>query len=335
MKYSQIGLAAGCAMALSAGTALAECGSGETGLIAFEVDKQTIIGFVPEGAAGSPAPMVLNLHPTGGSGLRSLNDARPVAENEGFIMIAPTGAVGPVFSGWTWNVPGVPTFGNGNYPPEGTRNEVEFLDAVIEKAKEVACIDESRIYAMGYSGGARMASRLACDLGDKLAAVAPIAGVRFSMKSDTALGLPNAVACTPARPVPIMALHGYWDPTNPWFDKALGETPFDKADGSGKVMAPAPKLGTSWSYSGEQALERWVTHNGCELEPKVTDVTDDVERRDYIGCDAGGDVSLMFFEKGGHAVPGFNTAWGPGQGTSEFNGFQVAWDLMKGYTLAD
>ena len=141
MKFRHLALAAGCTMTLSADIALAACGSSDTGLIAFEVDTHTILGFVPESAGNSPVPMVLNLHPTGGSGLRSLNDARPIAEKEGFIMIAPTGAVGPIFSGWTWNVPGVPTFGAGNYPPEDTRDEVAFLEAVIEKAKEVACID--------------------------------------------------------------------------------------------------------------------------------------------------------------------------------------------------
>ncbi len=67
----------------------------------------------------------------------------------------------------------------------------------------------------------------------------------------------------------------------------------------------------------------------------MTDFTNDVEHHEYLGCDAGGDVSPMFFEKGGHTVSGYNTAWGPGQGTSDFNGFQVAWDLMKGYPLND
>lgn len=333
MKFNHSILAAGGALALSAGAALADCGTGETGLIAFEIDRHTVLGYVPEGAADTPMPMVLNLHPSGGTGLRSLNEARPIAEKEGFIMIAPTGAVGPIFSGMTWNVPGVPTFGAGNYPPEDTRDEVAFLDAVIEKAKEVACVDENRIYAMGYSGGARMTSRLACDLGDKLAAVAPIAGIRFSLDSDKEFDLPNAIACTPPRPVPVMALHGYWDPTNPWHDTALGETPFDKADGSGKVMSPAPKHGTSWAYSGQEALERWVEHNGCDPEPKITDVTEDVERHDYQNCD--GDVSLMFFEEIGHAIPGYDQPWAPGQATSTLNGYQVAWDLMKGYALSE
>jgi len=67
----------------------------------FEIDRYTILGFIPENAYDSPAPIVLNLHPTSGSELRSLNDARPIAEKESFVMIAPTGTVCPVFSSWT------------------------------------------------------------------------------------------------------------------------------------------------------------------------------------------------------------------------------------------
>lgn len=313
-----------------------ECpASPDTGLIAFEVGVSTVLGHIPETAAGKRVPLVLNLHPSGGSGLRSLEDSRHVADENGFVLVTPTGDVGPIFGGWTWNVPGVPTFGEGNYPAEDARNEVEFLSQVIDKASEIACIDPKRIYIMGFSGGARMASRMACDMADRIAAIAPIGGIRFSNASDTELGLPNAQACTPSRPVPVMALHGHWDPTNVWYDSELGETPFlNPSDGSKRVAA-APKPGTSWSYSGEAALARWVEHNGCSLEPKITDIADDVQQRDYQDCRDGGNVTLMFFEDGGHAVPGYDTAWGPGQGISDFDGYAVAWDLLKSHNLPE
>ena len=62
-----------------------------------------------------------------------------------------------------------------------------------------------------------MASQLACDLSNKIAAIAPVVGVRFPMTSDNP---PHTVQCEPGRPVPVLAIHGAWDPIN-----VLSDTP--------------------------------------------------------------------------------------------------------------
>ncbi len=300
------------------------------GLVALDVGHSTALAYVPDSVAGKPAPVVINLHPTGGKGDRQLKQARKVADENGFVMLVPTGAIGPVFSGWTWNVPGVPTFGGDQYPAEDDRDDVKFISDAIDKLAAEVCIDESRIYAMGFSGGGRMASQLACDLSDRIASVVAIGGIRFPREGDTELGLPQSRECRPSRAVPVQAIHGHWDAVNPWYDEALGETPFKRPGNSDEIIvANAPKQGTSWSYSGEEALERWVSFNGCAQTPKITALADGIEQRDYPGCRDDADVSLVFFKGVGHAVPGHETAWGPGQAESTIDGYQLAWDLLK------
>ncbi len=324
------------ATAAAGGAAHAEnCSPGMApGLIALDVDQFTVLGYVPASAVGKASPLVVNLHPTGGKGTYSLNEAKPVADENGFVMIAPEGVIGPVFSGWTWNVPGVPTFGGDQYPAEDARNDVEFITKAIDAAIASTCIDTSRIYVVGWSGGARMASRLACDLSDRIASVVPIGGIRFSKASDTELGLPKAVECAPSRAVPMQTIHGRWDPTNPWFGEALGDTPFKNPYEDNKtIIAEVPKQGSSWSYSGEEALARWVAFNGCDATPVTNALAEGVEQRDYGNCRDDAEVTLVFFENLGHAIPGYEKPWAPGQAESPVNGYALAWDLMKDDSL--
>ncbi len=304
-----------------------------SGLIALDVNEHTVLGYVPKGVVGKASPLVVNLHPTGGKGLYSLKEGMPAAHDNGFVMIAPEGVIGPIFGGWTWNVPGVPTYGGG-YPSEDARDDVDFISKAIDKAIKEACIDTRRIYVIGFSGGGRMASRLACDLSDRIASVVAIGGIRFSKASDTKLGLPHAVDCVPSRAVPIKAIHGHWDPVNPWYDVALGDTPLkNPEDGNKTIVAEAPKAGTSWSYSGETALARWVEHNGCDLQPVTHTLAKDIEQRDYVNCRDDVEVSLVFYRNLGHAVPGYEMPWAPGQADSPINGYELAWDLLKDDSL--
>lgn len=308
----------------------------QPGLIALDVGYSTVLGYVPQSAVGHKVPLVVNLHPSGGTGLRTLNASKDVAQRNGFVMIAPTGSIGPIYAGWTWNLPGVPAFGGDANPSADARDDVAFIASAIDAAQAATCIDPARIYVMGFSGGGRMASQLACDLSDRIASVVPIGGIRFPQASDTELGLPDAVQCSPDRPVPIQAIHGKWDPTNPWFDEALGQTPFtDPGNANAPIMAGAPQPGSSWSYSGAEALRRWVAFNGCDAEPALTELAPGIAQRDYQNCTDGAEVSLIFYDGLGHAVPGHEEPWSPGQADSPFDGFQQAWDLMQDDRLPD
>ena len=65
-----------------------------------------------------------------------------------------------------WNVP----------VQEGRPDDVTYVSDVIDRVSKQVCTDDTRVYATGFSGGARMSSLLACKLGSRLAAIAPVSG---------------------------------------------------------------------------------------------------------------------------------------------------------------
>ncbi|MEN8235552.1 MAG: hypothetical protein ABFR89_11610 [Actinomycetota bacterium] len=288
----------------------------------LDVDGYDVLLYVPESARKKHVPLVVNLHPSFGTGDATLTESLHVADENGFAMLTPSGPVDlqvlvPWFNepGFEWNVPGVPLFSiPGSSAPPETRDDVEFIEHAIDAAAEAMCIDLARVYAMGFSGGARMASQLACDLGDRIAAVVPIAGVRFPLASDaTDFELPDSQDCAPVRNIPILAIHGLIDGTNPW---ATG-TP-----------------GTAWSYSGETAVDRWVDFNSCRETPYVTAMTDDIDLIEYRACHNNADVTVVMVNNGGHAIPGHVNPYCPEPcNTDEVDGYDLAWDLLAPYKL--
>ena len=87
-------------------------------------------------------------------------------------------AIIPSGAGFVWNIPGVPLIG-GSSVPAGAANDETYLEAVVSTMESRACVDIKRVYATGFSGGARMSSQLACDAATTFAAVAPVSGLRL------------------------------------------------------------------------------------------------------------------------------------------------------------
>jgi polyhydroxybutyrate depolymerase len=83
----------------------------------------------------------------------------------------------------------------------GRHDDVGFLLAVLDDLRPT--IDPARVYVTGFSNGAGMAFRLAAELADRVAAVAPVAGHCW---------VPNP---RPSRSVPTFYLVGDADPLIP------------------------------------------------------------------------------------------------------------------------
>ena len=91
-------------------------------------------------------------------------------------------------------------------------DDVKFISALIDTLESKYKVDRSRIYATGMSNGGFMTGRLACDLSDRIAAVA-IVGASISENV--------AADCHPAKPVSALIIQGSEDPLVP-FGGALG-----------------------------------------------------------------------------------------------------------------
>ena len=256
-------------------------------LVSAGVDRPFLL-HVPSGYNGrKPLPLVLNLHPSGGSGQQEMDVTQmgAAADQYGFAVAAPNGAVDQGPDGYFWNVPGVPLV-SGMAVPAGTPDDERYLLDVIRTTAKTLCIDPDRIYLTGYSGGARMSSQMACDYAKKIAAIAPVAGLRAGVPQETSprVWTPNLGTCSPKQPVSVQSFHGTDDTTNPF----LGN---DDA---------------RWGYSVEAALARWADIDRCKRGPTTGSVTPTVSLITYARCESRTTVELYLEQGGGHTWPGSN-----------------------------
>jgi polyhydroxybutyrate depolymerase len=158
-------------------------------------DVRTYRVYIPRGFdASRPAPVVLNYHGYAGDARaqEAVSGLVPIADREGFLLVSPQGAGDP--PNWTAIVQAL-----------SQSSDREFFDRMLDALAQELCVDQDRIYATGFSMGGFFAARLACVRNDRLAAIAPVAG----------LYRPASEACG-SRPIPILAFHGSADETVPF-----------------------------------------------------------------------------------------------------------------------
>jgi polyhydroxybutyrate depolymerase len=267
-------------------------------------------------------PLVLNLHGSTANGQiqMDISNLRAVADDEGFIVAAPNGAIPlprdplPAGGSWAWNVPGVPTTA-GQLPPPDARNDIQFLSRVIDVVSEQLCTDLRRTYAAGHSGGARMTSALGCYLSERIAAIAASAGLRAGRPDPDDVSVPEIEDCRPERPVPVVTWHGQEDVVNPYL-------------GNGDRR---------WGYAVPVGVQTWARLNGCRRGPQATTVSEHVTRFTYTRCRQGADVVFYRISNGGHTWPGATepaaSLAGPGLTSQEINASRILWDFFEGYRL--
>ena len=241
-------------------------------------DQGTHIRHLPPSYAGrQPLPLIIDLHGysetaaihTAISGLGAYGDAHH------FITLTPQ-TNGPV-PHWSTALNGA---------------DVAFIGGLLDTAEKTLCVDQARIFVTGYSNGAFMTSAIACKYADRVAAVAPVAGIQ------------KIAGCTFSRPVPVVAFHGTKDRFVP-YDGSVGPSALKlpAADGSGKTLGQLGSAALKPGPSIPQATAAWAQRNGCGPTPTSRSVTSDVTLISYP-CPAGADVELYRVTNGGHAWPG-------------------------------
>jgi polyhydroxybutyrate depolymerase len=228
---------------------------------------------VTSAGAVRPYPLVIVLHGSSGSGeeIRQTTRMDSLSEIDRFLVAYPEGVKG----------------GGGLYPSDwnaGTCcgaaareniDDVGFIAALIADAAKNVALDKRRVYVAGFSDGGRMAHRLACKLAPSLAAIAVVSG---SLKDDT---------CVPAKPVPLLAVHGTSDDQVAFFDDA-STAPSTAITGVGATL-PA-------------SIQFWLSANGCRTGVQAR-VSTSVLRTAFASC-TGGEVAFYTIEGGAHGWPG-------------------------------
>ncbi|HEU5002629.1 MAG TPA: PHB depolymerase family esterase [Actinomycetota bacterium] len=251
------------------------CGAGARSgstTLALMVDgvSRTVIVHVPEEYTGmAPVPLVLNLHGSNGTaaGQEVLSGMDVTANDQNFLIAYPQAAL-PAGQGYDWNVPGVPLYGT-HQVPRSAPSDVDFLTGLVRILGGRYCIDARRVYAAGFSGGARMVSSLACESSATFAAIAAVSGLR------------RPFPCPTTRAVPVISFHGTADPVNPYL-------------GHGQP---------SWTYSVTQAAEDWGGQDGCRMPGTRSRPMPDLSLIRYSGCSDGAMVELFTLNGEGHEWP--------------------------------
>jgi len=264
-----------------------------TGSLPYDGISRDYRLYVPAGYTGQEeVPLVFNLHGFGSNAFEQQVYAAmgAVADTANFLICYPNGV------GNAWNVGW--SFGS-------TADDVGFLSALLDELLANYAVDSTRVYACGMSNGGFMSYVLACELNDRIAAVASVTG---SMA-------PNyAPACQPGRPVPVMQIHGTADGTVPY-------------DGEPLINIAIDSL-----------LAFWAGNNGCSGPPDTTDVPDiapndgcTAQRIDYNNCTDPGALVFFRVQDGGHTWPGSPIPIGVTN--QDFDASTEIWRFFRQYGL--
>jgi polyhydroxybutyrate depolymerase len=268
--------------------------------------RQLVIGGVTRtyllragGEAKPDRPLLLVLHGLGGTAAalerRTRGTFDKLGDEFGAVIVYPQALGYPQASDrarWgAWSV------GQRGTPPPP--DDLGFLSALIDALAGELAIDRKRVYAAGFSNGAMMVYRLACERPDLVAAVAPVSG---GMMPDV------GPACGQGAPVSILGIHGTADPIVP-LDASIRD-----------------------------GVAAWAKRDGCPAQPSTSQLPD-ADPTDgtlthvdvYAPCAAGTAVAFYRIEDGGHAWPGEDTPGffrRAGNTPRDFDAGRVIWEFF-------
>jgi polyhydroxybutyrate depolymerase len=236
---------------------------------------------VPPGYDGTRAtPVVLDLHGySEGAQVHTLmSNLGPFGDEQNFITITPQGTAEPIPR---WDV----GFDSKDYA---------YIGDLLDEIDETLCVDTRRVYVTGLSNGAFFTSSLVCEYADRIAAAAPVAGIRA------------VDDCKPSRPVPVIAFHGTADDFVR-YDGGFGggAARLPAPDGSQRSLADSPPPSTTPADTTTipEATEAWAERNGCKSTKTETEVSPDTTVMRFA-CPRGAEAELYSVAGGGHSWPG-------------------------------
>jgi len=243
-----------------------------------------------------PVPVILAIHGGGGNSHGAARTACPrgeidspdclhaMATREGVAVVYPNGTGARLAPNVrTWNAGGGANGWqcvSGRACREGV-DDIAYFRALLDDLARWVAVDSRRVYATGLSNGGAMSHRLACQMADRISAIAAVGGA--NQYSTTA-------ECAPSRPVPVLQTHGTADPCWPYDG---GKAACAQRDGMAKISVDA-------------SMRVWTTINGCgtarDEEQLASEPGIRTERIRWTRCRA--ETALVRMTGGGHVWPG-------------------------------
>lgn len=228
----------------------------------FEQDGQHRTTFVdaPAASTGDPLPVVLSFHPfaLGNQAWDDYSEMAATGTARGYIVVTPQGSTDLLLPRWTvrGGLPGA--------------DDPAFIDQILARLGDEACIDLSRIYATGFSAGAAFSVSLTCERPGLLAAVAVSGGSNLS------------TPCPEGDATDALIMHGQEDPIAP----VTGQT------------GPLPPQG----ITVQEVVDSFATRGDCTGTTTVA-VRPSADLIRSTGCVTGGETAYLPFT-GGHTWAG-------------------------------
>jgi len=275
--------------------------------------RDYFVHIPPSYKSDTPVPVVLNFHGGGGNAQNQVRQSgmEKKSDEAGFILVYPEGS-GKMVSGQlvaTWNAGRCcGTAARGNV------DDVGFISKLIDDLASKFNIDKKRVYATGISNGALISYRLACELSDKIAAIAPVSAQD---------AFDN---CKPSRPISIIHFHGTADPAAAYTGGHCG----------GRMPGDP-----GWDCSSvKDYIEEWRGIDNCPSQSSVTYQKGEVTCITYGPCDRGTEITLCTIEGGGHTWPSGTYAkdtesWKKAVGKINYdiNANDAMWEFFKKHSL--
>jgi len=234
--------------------------------------------------------LIIALH--GGTGsaknIEEQSGLADFSDEKGFILCSPNGLNRTWNAGWCC--------GKAN---ENGVDDVGFISKLIDELIQEHNIDPKRVYVTGMSNGAFMTYRLACEITDKIAAIAPVAGTM------------NFNQCEPSGSMNIIHFHSYLDSNVPYLG-GVGD-------------------GISDHYNSplDSVFNFWAIHNNAPIK---TETAND-QTFDYTSWTGGPDSSEVLWymsHDGGHSWPmGTAPTRNSDAPSTKLNANELMWDFFQ------
>ena len=261
----------------------------------FDGTNRTYAVYLPASfQPDEPTPLLLALHgyTQNGATMMAFSGFNAIADTGNFVVVYPDGI------GNSWNV---------GLSGGSSADDVGFLLALVDTLHRQFNIDYRRVYSTGFSNGGFMSYKLACEVPDSFAAIAPVSGTM----TDAAFS-----SCQPALAMPVMHIHGTSD----------------------FVVSYTGSFG---NVSAEAALDVWSDFNNCPAAPVIEELPDlvaegsTVERYTWAPCNDGSEVVLLKVINGGHTWPGSVGVTGIGITNRDIVASSEIWNFVKRFTRGE
>jgi polyhydroxybutyrate depolymerase len=268
-------------------------------------ERSYLVHIPPQYDSKKPTPVVLVFHGAGmnASMTVTFTGMSKKSDEAGFVAVYPNGTgIDPFLT--------LNAGGRRGILAEHSADDVKYVAHLLDDLASVVNVDKKRVFATGMSNGGMMCYRLAAELSDRIAAIAPVAGTMAIEEAK------------PKRPVSVIHFHGKADPMVPFGGPGIG----------------TPKFLTFKSV--EESIRMWCKINQCPETPTIADLpnkADDgttVRRKSYGPGKDGAEVVLIEIEGAGHTWPGRKPPIAfIGKSTLDISANDLIWEFFQKHPM--